>query len=84
MAGGCRAHLRESRMASIISSAMGCAPMACRMIALPRKKACVCAKYSQSLDMLMAGPASCEVAHYDVLRAEHSVHISSRPDQVLA
>ncbi len=36
------AHLRESRMASIISSAMECAPMACRMIALPRKKPCAC------------------------------------------
>ncbi len=33
--------MRESRMASIISRAMGCAPMACRMMALPRKKACM-------------------------------------------
>jgi len=35
-------------MASIISSAMECAPMACRMIALPRKKPCVCVDLSFS------------------------------------
>jgi len=42
------ANLRESRMASIISSAIECAPMACRMIALPRKKPCACADLSFS------------------------------------